>query len=359
MIEKYKTTKVALALVGMLMIAACGTSGGSDTTEGSGATTTTGEVTTTTAGVTTTTEADAFPVTVEHAFGETTIEAEPTRVVAWGWATADALIALDVIPVAIPFQAYGGDEEGVLPWIRDALEEGGHEIPTVLPDTLEPPFEALTAAQPDLILAPYSGITEQDYELLSQIAPTVAYPEEPWATPWRETIEIVGAAVGKPDKAAALLDEIDRLVAEAAAANPVMAGKTVGVVWPTPETFYVYKPADARVQFIEDLGFETAESVIALGQGGETFYYTLSFEQLDQLEADVLVAYADTEEGIQEFLASDAAQLLPQIGTDTVAPVVGTEFIASVSPPTALSLTWGLDEYVAILSQAADAANGG
>ena len=95
--------------------------------------------------------------------GETTIDAEPTRVAAWGWATADALIALDVIPVAIPFQAYGGDENGVLPWIRDALEEGEHEIPTILPDTLEPPFEAIAAAQPDLILAPYSGITERDY----------------------------------------------------------------------------------------------------------------------------------------------------------------------------------------------------
>ena len=38
-----------------------------------------------------------------------------------------------------------------------------------------------------MILAPYSGITEEQYELLSEIAPTVAYPDEPWTTPWRET----------------------------------------------------------------------------------------------------------------------------------------------------------------------------
>ena len=36
-----------------------------------------------------------------------------------------------------------------------------------------------------------------------------------------------------------------------------------------------------------------------------------------------------------------------------VAELTGTDFIASVSPPTALSLTWGLDEYVALLAAAA------
>jgi iron complex transport system substrate-binding protein len=35
-----------------------------------------------------------------------------------------------------------------------------------------------------------------------------------------------------------------------------------------------------------------------------------------------------------------------------VAQLVGTEFIASVSPPTALSLPWGLDEVVDQLAAA-------
>ena len=54
----------------------------------------------------------SFPVTISHAFGETTIEASPERVVAWGWGAADAAIALGVIPVGIPAQVYGGDENG-------------------------------------------------------------------------------------------------------------------------------------------------------------------------------------------------------------------------------------------------------
>ena len=34
----------------------------------------------------------AFPVTIEHAFGETTIEEAPERVVTWGWASTDSTV---------------------------------------------------------------------------------------------------------------------------------------------------------------------------------------------------------------------------------------------------------------------------
>jgi iron complex transport system substrate-binding protein len=295
----------------------------------------------------------AFPVTLEHAFGETEIPEEPERVVTWGWGSADAAIALGVVPVAIPFDDYAGDAEGVLPWIREALDETDTDVPEVLPDADEPPFEAIAAAEPDLILAAYSGITAEDYELLSAIAPTVAYPGEAWSTPWRELIEIVGTSLGRGDQAADLLQRIDDALAEQAAAHPELAGKSVAMVWDTPDGFAVYKPADARVEFTLDLGLVSAESVDELSTDESTFYFTLSYEQLDRLTSDILVSYADTPEASQDFLASDHAQLLPQVRDGAVAEVTGTDFIASVSPPTALSLTWGLDEYVALLAEAA------
>ncbi len=298
-----------------------------------------------------------FPVTIPHAFGETTIDAEPTRVVTWGWGSADAAIALGVVPVAIPSQSYGGDADGVLPWIREALEADGTAIPTVLPESEEPPYEEIAAAEPDVILAPYSGITEEQYELLSAIAPTVAYPGEAWATPWTDTIRIVGTALGRDDRAEALLEEIDAELAAQAAEHPVLAGKSVAMVWDTAGTFYVYKPADPRVEATLSLGLVSAPSVEALADGDETFYYTLSTERLDELESDILVSFADTEELSTAFLASARAKLLPQVAAGTVAEVVGKDFIASVSPPTALSLTWGLDEYVDILAEAAERAD--
>jgi iron complex transport system substrate-binding protein len=297
----------------------------------------------------------AFPVSIEHAFGETVVASPPQRIVAWGWGSADAAIALGVAPAAIPFQAYGGDDEGVLPWIRAALEEQGEDVPAVLPNVQEPPFEAIAEARPDLILAVYSGITEEEYELLSAIAPTVAYPDEPWATPWQETIRIVGAALGLDAEADELLADIDAQVAAAGAAHPELAGKSVAMVWDTGDTFYVYEPADARVAFTLDLGLVSAPSVDALSTGESTFYFTLSKERLGELTSDILVSYADTPDASAAFLESAPAQLMEQVQRGAVAEVVGTELIAAVSPPTALSLTWGLDEYVEVLAGAAGA----
>ncbi len=296
---------------------------------------------------------------IQHAFGETTVPEDPQRVVTLGWGATDAAIALGVVPVGIEAQAYGGDEQGVQPWVAEALDELGADTPTVIPSsTEEPAYEDIAALKPDLILAPYSGITKAQYELLSELAPTVAYPEAPWTTPWRDTIEIVGTALGKEDKATDVLTKIDERIAAAAAEHPEFDGLTVAAVWDVAGTFYVYKPEDARVEFLFELGFQNAPAVDELANGDSTFTYTLSYEELDKLASDVLVAFADTETDAQKFLAQPYAGTIPAVKTGAVASVTGTQLIAAVSPPTALSLTWGLDEYVAALAEAATAARG-
>lgn len=337
---------LALTLAGAMAVASCSSSSDDDSAA---------EVEAGAGGADVGASSEAFPVTIEHAFGETEIAGEPERVVTWGWGSADAAIALGVVPVAIPFDDYAGDDEGVLPWIREAVEAEGAELPEILPNAEEPPFEAIAAQQPDVIIAAYSGITEDDYELLSDIAPTVAYPGEAWATPWRDLIEIVATSLGRSDQASDVLAGIDAAIAAQAESHPELAGKSVAMVWDTPDSFYVYKAVDPRVEFTLGLGMVSAESVDTLSNGEETFFYSLSYEQLEGLESDILVSFADTQELSDRFLASDHAQLLPQVGNGTVAEVIGTDFIASVSPPTALSLTWGLDEYVTILSGAAQA----
>lgn len=297
----------------------------------------------------------AFPVTIGHAFGSTTIESAPERVVAWGWGAADAAIALGVTPVAIPFQAYGGDADGVLPWIRQALTDRGESVPTVLPDSEEPPYEAIAAADPDVILAQYSGLTDEQYDLLSAIAPVVAYPTTAWSTPWRDVIRIAGDALGRADEAERVLADIDARVAQQASAHPEFTGRTIAAVWDIAGTFYVYRPDDPRVELLLDLGFTSAPAVDDLANGDSTFYYTLSYEQLPALTSDVLLQYADTPEAAQAFLSSAPGRTMAQVQEGRVASLVGTQFIAAVSPPTALSATWGLDELVSALEGAVPA----
>jgi len=319
----------ALATVAALALAGCSASG-----EGTGT--------------------DASGATIEHAFGETTVPAHPERVVTLGWGSADAALALGVVPAAIEAQSYGGDENGVLPWIAERVNELDAKVPEVVPSSSEEPaYEDIAAVRPDLILAPYSGITKEQYELLSDIAPTVAYPDKPWNTPWRDVVTIVGEALGKQSEAKSVLADIDATLKRTASEHPEFEGLTVAAVWDVAGTFYVYRPADARVGFLFDLGFTGAPAVENLANGDSTFYYTLSYERLGEIDSDVLVSFSDTEGEATAFLAKPYARAIPAVASGAVAAITGTQLVAAVSPPTALSLTWGLDAYVTALSEAA------
>jgi iron complex transport system substrate-binding protein len=111
------------------------------------------------------------------------------------------------------------------------------------------------------------------------------------------------------------------------------------------------------VQFLEDLGFEVAPSVEKLDTEEASFYYTLSYENVDKLSSDVLLSYADSRKTQKAFMSSASTRTMPQYDAGTIAQATGEELVASVSPPTALSLTWGLDAYVDLLSKAAKKAD--
>lgn len=302
----------------------------------------------------TTSEETYEPVTIEHAFGSTEITEKPERVATWGWGSPDAALALGVVPVAMEGLTYGANEDGFMPWQAEAFEELG-ETPTALTPGEAPPFEEIAAAAPDVILANYSGITEADYAKLSKIAPTVAYPDQPWSTPWRDVITTVGQVLGEADEAEEVLADIDAEVAEAAEEHPEFEGKTIAAVAIDPSAFYVYRGADPRVQFLEDLGFTLAPSVDELDTEESTFYYTLSTENLDKLTSDVLLSYVGDEKRAQEIADDPTYNTMEQFVDGRVATVVGEANVSSVSPPTALSLTYSLDTFVEALAEAVPA----
>jgi iron complex transport system substrate-binding protein len=168
-------------------------------------------------------------------------------------------------------------------------------------------------------------------------------------------ITTTGEVLGKKAEAETVISDIDAAVAEAGEAHPEFQGKTIAAVKEF-QAFYVYTPADPRVEFLEDLGFEIAPSVEELDTGESTFFYTLSYEETDKLTSDVLVSYSDDQKQADAFAKADTTKVMDQAKAGAIAPIVGTQLVAAVSPPTALSLTWGLDEFVSVLSKAATAA---
>lgn len=142
-----------------------------------------------------------FPIIIKHAFGETVIDKKPERIATIAWANHDVALALGVVPVGFSAANYGvQDDSGLLPWTAEKLKELGEENPTIYQDTDGLDFEAIANSNPDVILAAYSGITQEEYDTLSQIAPVVPYKKSPWVTPWREQVLLNAKGMGMEEE---------------------------------------------------------------------------------------------------------------------------------------------------------------
>jgi iron complex transport system substrate-binding protein len=295
-------------------------------------------------------EASAFPVTIPHRYGSTTIDAAPTRVVVAGLREQDSLLALGVVPVATT-EWYGKHPGAIFPWAEKAL--GDAAKPEVLGFTDGIQFERIAALRPDLILAVYSGLTKKDYETLSKIAPTVAQPrgEVDWGSSWQEEVLTVGKAVGKPEEARRLKDETEATIAAAAKAHPEFRGQTAAVATPY-QGIYVYGPQDARSRFLTDLGFTFPKELE--GVGAEDFGGEISDEKVDLLDVGALLWFADP--GPAAKLRRNALYSRLQVhreGRDYFMAERG-ELYEATSFVSVLSIPLLLDELVPRLAAAAD-----
>ena len=83
-------------------------------------------------------EENAFPATLTHKYGETTVEKAPARVVCVGLTDQDALIALGVAPVAISYWFGAEDAKGVYSWAAGGLRRRASCRPCCSPRTASP-----------------------------------------------------------------------------------------------------------------------------------------------------------------------------------------------------------------------------
>jgi iron complex transport system substrate-binding protein len=290
--------------------------------------------------------ADAgFPVTIAHALGEAVIPAAPKRIVTIGWMAHDAATALGHPPVGMPRQSYGGDADGLPPWLHEELDRQGAALPERLDFSSGVPFEAILALAPDLILAPYSGISAEDYARLSRIAPTIAFAREPWVADWQELTRTVASAVG--GTADERLVALDVELAAVAAAHPEFTGRSF--VLANTEAgraeFGLVVGTDPRIAVLEQLGFVLAPGVAAMGLA-DNYNTTISFERLDDIDADVLLTW---DEGTEEDAAVLANPLLARyrpVAAGRHLRLTDPAEIMALSAPSLLATPWVLERLV-------------
>ncbi len=287
-----------------------------------------------------------FPVTIEHKFGSTTIPDEPQRVVTIGFSEQDPVLALGVVPVAIR-DWFGDQPYGVWPWAQD-------ELGSATPELLQMPFgelnyELITSLDPDLLVATHSGITEEEYSLLSQIAPTLAQPAEypDFGVPWQVQTQLIGRALGKEVLATELIATVEAQITAANEANNSFDGATVAWVTPAAEAgqFWVVGENTPPLRFLTGLGltYDPALSEVV----GDLDSAQISSERLDLLDVDVLIVRAGTAEEIaaiendplfSQLAVARDGRIIFFVGAD---PVYG-----ALSFSTVLSLPFAVDELV-------------
>jgi iron complex transport system substrate-binding protein len=296
-------------------------------------------------------ESSAFPVTIEHKHGSTTIESEPKRVVVVGLREQDALLALGVVPVATT-DWYGGHPGSIFPWAQDEL--GDAKPPGVVSDKDGIQFEKIAAQRPDLIIGIYSGLTKRDYDQLSRLAPVVAQPKGKvdFGSSWQEETLTTGKAVGRSEKAQQLVDETEQLIADAAAEHPEFEGQTAANITDY-QGIFVYGPQDVRTQMLEALGFTYPDELSKAFP--DEFGGQLSDEKVDALDVGALVWFADGDRSVEELkrLPVYSDLKVRREGRDVFIGLEDRVYEAT-SFPSVLSMPLLLEELVPRLAAAAD-----
>lgn len=231
-----------------------------------------------------TSEEVTYPITIEHAFGETVIESKPERIATIGWENQDTPLALGVAPV-------------------------------------------------------------------------IPYKEKAWNTSWREQTIENAEGMGMKPEGEKKVKEVEDLIAEKLEEYPQLEGIPTAFCWISADdfsTFYVYLPTDPRAAYLLDLGFTLPESVQKLAGETDDFNITVSRENADQLDdIQLMVVYGD-EDLLKSLQEDKLMSQIPAIKNGAVALVDSTSALAGACTPSILSIPYEIDEYLQLLSDAAE-----
>ncbi|HEY9313158.1 ABC transporter substrate-binding protein [Williamsia sp.] len=243
---------------------------------------------------------DSFPLTVEHEFGSTTIESEPKRVVSVGYTEQDILLQLGVVPIAVT-EWYGDQPYAVWPWAQELL---GDNKPGVLSVTDGFQYEKIAALEPDLIIGTNAGMDQTSYDQLSQLAPTVGTVKDASAffSNWQAQTRLIASAVGRSAAGDDIVTEVEDAYARARSEHPEFAGLSATFTQGAPYdgSLYTY-PAGLNTDFLTDLGFVITPGLEKFSPEPDS-QALISAENVELLDADVMVFATETQEGFDELM---------------------------------------------------------
>ncbi len=328
-----RTTRLLAALFSLLMVASLVACGDSDDDAGGADTTTpTNEAPT---------DEESGTVTIEHRYGSTPVAVAPERIVSLDAQWTDVLLALDAPPVG--YIKDPGAPDG-FPWRGDGLADSTGMTAT---DAL--PYEQIAALHPDLIVVAYFAQSQEDYDRLSAIAPTIATLSPNQVDSWQDTTTAAGKVLGVEDEAAALIADVDGQVATVAEELPGLQGTTYALVNYVPgDKFYVVSdPKDGATVLFTQLGMEIAPAIVEAGDDASG-RAEFSLEQASLFDSDLLMLL--TNGGDPESITGYDSLTAVQSGAVLLLDYAGATAINTPSP---LSVPYALEILRPALEKAA------
>ncbi|WP_300007737.1 ABC transporter substrate-binding protein [Pseudonocardia sp.] len=285
-----------------------------------------------------------FPVTIEHAFGSTTIPAAPSRIVALSF-EEDVLSRIGLTTV-------GHLDNLVEPGVPYAWQVGEVDLSTSR--ALGDPggaigLEEVAALDPDLILATNYFALEDVYEGLSAIAPTVGFRTGWGEASWQDTARVIGQAVGREAAVEEQVAEVEAYVDALAAELPGLQGRTFSSVYNyEPGMFAVdTNPQGHTARLLGELGMSLSPRIVA-----EVENRSLSAERIGLIDADLVGLGFAGDELRAELTASPLYRALPAV-QDRRVHLSDVDGATAGNNPTLLNVRWNLEQQRPVLERVA------
>ncbi|WP_068260938.1 iron-siderophore ABC transporter substrate-binding protein [Janibacter limosus] len=332
-LPRLRTTAAATLMTAALALSACGSSGSSDADSTSG-------------------DSD-FNVSIKSSLGTAEITQKPEKVVTLGQGSTETSIALGTIPVGMEEYAWAADESGYTPWVNEAVTDEGGTLPAFVGAGEELDLEKIVELEPDVILAPWSGITQEQFDELNKIAPTVAYPDKAWSIDWDEQIEIIGKALGEEEAAKGLIADLDKQLADEAKKHPEWADYTFSYIYTTPDTLGVFLPTEQRADIVRKLGLKSDPAVDTMKETEGTDSAVIGYENADKLNnSDLIFTFYSDPKAKKQALDNELYASIPAIKKGAVVSSDDNPFVTASSMINPLTVPYTLERYPEMIDQA-------
>lgn len=278
--------------------------------------------------------------TLDTAYGPVEVDGQPARVVTLYEGALDTALTAGVQPVGA-VSTRGG--EGVARYIEKAAGDVA-----IVGTPREVNIEAVIAQRPDLILAS-PRLSESQYRLLSQVAPTVVPKTEGFdSEAWKREADLFGEALGRQAAVDSAIDEIENRSQSLAQRQP-NGDTTVTLARWMPHGPMVMSTQLFSTGLLAACGYAVRDD--GLVKAGRPHSDPLSLENLSRIDTDRLflaTLNADGDAALAQARQSPAFERLDVVRRHQVVMVDGQLWTSASGPMAAARI---LDDIEASLSQ--------